>query len=371
MPRYLIFLFAIFLTVSTDLVAQNSLWGNLEKGKYEVGLRLKTIKDSEGRPIEIFLWYPAKNSKNVKSMTFVEYYKLSEKNLKDVQLSESLAQDITGDSKGIDKDTTDKILNSKMKASRETPMIKGKFPLILWSSRHSTVVSQSVLSEYLASYGFIVAFAQYAGEPLPFPFQINEPEKKLEVLETHVKGLESALSNLRLMKNGDAEKIAVISWSYGGESALKLQMRQSDIDLVIGLSSIRFDRGPYQGRFMLEAKKLNIPYVLLWETIGTNGQPEPIPLIFNELPKESYYLEFKELRHGNFNVLEGFIPSLFGIKKVQPWSKNDGFAQIGYETICRYSLSYLDYFLKGKKMSNSLLEKGLPNGFVKTNKFGK
>lgn len=347
------------------------LWGDLQPGKYDVGLRLvrfvdtsRPNKDGSGRTIEVFVWYPAAKPVKVKSLTFAEYYLLSEKELRESELPEALSKDVTGDRKGITAEMAESILDSPMRAHLNSKQADGRFPIILWSSRHLTVIAQSVLSEYLASHGYVVAFPRYQGEPIPFPFQINEPETKLEVLDTHVQDLAFALSNLRDTSGLERAKTALISWSYGGESAIKLQLRQPDIDAVLGLSSIRFDRGPYQGKFSVEPRKLNVPYVLLKETINPNGEPELVPSHFFELPAESYYVELKELRHGNFNVLEGFIPGLFKIKKVQNWSKNDGSAQLGYETICRLSLGYLNHFLKGRRLKLPQ-SSALPEGFLK------
>jgi len=255
--NWLLILFFFVVPVA----AQSSLWGNLKAGQYRVGLNVRSYRDSNNRPIEIFLWFPAENSKKSKPLTFADYYRLSEKVTDESRLTQTLAEDVTGDKNGIDKQTAGKILNSAMKASWNAPISRGRFPLILWSSRHATVIAQSVLSEFLASHGYVVAFARYAGPALPYPFQIREPEKKLEALDTHVRDLEFALANLRRAATLDAEKIALISWSYGGEAAIRLQTRQPDIDLVFGLSSIRFDRGPYQGRLTLDLQKLNVPYI--------------------------------------------------------------------------------------------------------------
>jgi hypothetical protein len=44
-----------------------------------------------------------------------------------------------------------------------------------------------------------------------------------------------------------------------------------------------------------------------------------------------YYLEFPGLAHGSFNALEGYIPSLLGLKAVQRRSHSSPAGVAGYE----------------------------------------
>ena len=94
----------------------------------------------------------------------------------------------------------------------------------------------------------------------------------------------------------------------------------------------------------------------------------PKPTIFDQLHPDSRYVSFTALAHGNFNGLEGMIPGVLGTEKVQSWSKGGEIARIGYETICKLALSFLDAKFTEDKSTGfdekaALLKKALPSDF--------
>jgi hypothetical protein len=360
------------------------LWGELKPGRYDVGLRVDTFLDKSredltgsGRPIQIITWYPTLPSKRSARMSFADYLKLSmevppEKAASDVQsLRQGLSIAISSETKGIDDSVLDQILALKMLAVRNAAPLKKTYPLVLWSARHGTTAAQSVLCEYLASHGYVVAFARYQGPAMPLPYEAKSPEVKLTTLKEHVSDLEFALRTLKALQNVDpTKKVALVSWSYAGESATLVQMQNPDVGMVISLSSNVLGGWVYQGGdalSSLDPSRLKVPYIIMTERVGPNGTIRTAPPVLNSLPINSYFISFTELAHGNFNATEGMIPSLMGISKVPRWSKSGPVAQLGYETISRYTLHFLNAYLKTNSKSPRPLRdwgKGLPRGFV-------
>jgi hypothetical protein len=360
-------------------------WGKLKPGRYDVGLRVETFLDKGrgdatrgGRPVQITTWYPAAPSKRSVPMSFADYLKLTvevppEKTSALQSLRQSLSVAISSEPEGIDDSVLDQILTSKMLAVRDAAPLMNAYPLVLWSARHGTVAAQSVLCEYLASHGYVVAFARYGGPDMPLPYEVNSPEVKLATLKEHVSDLEFALRTLKTLQNVDpTRKVALMSWSYAGESATLVQMQNPDVGLVISLSSNVLNGWVYQGAdelSKLDAARLRVPYVIMTERVGTNGTVRTVPAILNNLDSSSYFISFTELAHGNFNATEGMIPSLMGISKVPRWSKSGPAAQLGYETVARYTLRFLNTYLKSsskklRPLSGRGWDKGLPAGFV-------
>jgi hypothetical protein len=358
-------------------------WGELKPGRYDVGLRVDTFLDKSrddsaraGRPIQITIWYPASPSKRSVRMSFADYLKLSMEvssdRASDVQsLRQSLSIAISSEPEGIDNSVLDQILASKMLAVRDGASLGKAHPLVLWSARHGTIAAQSVLCEYLASHGYVVAFARYQGPAMPLPYQAKSLEVKLTTLKEHISDLEFALRTLKTLQNVDStKKVALVSWSYAGESATLVQMQNPDVGIVISLSSNVLGGWVYQGSealSSLDASRLKTPYIIMTERVGTNGDIRTAPTILNSLPNNSYFISFSELAHGNFNTTEGMIPSLMGISKVPRWSKSGPAAQLGYETVSRYTRHFLDACLKTDcKDPHPLRDwgKGLPIGFV-------
>lgn len=340
---YHLLVFALFLNV-THAQQKINLFGGLDFGPYKVGVKQLAFTDdigTEPKEISIRLWYPGNG--DGKSLQFADYldYRNS---LSRTEVLRDISTGIGGAADLFPVDSLELVLTSEMKAIVEAEATPGKFPLLLWSIRYGTVEYQNILSEYLASHGYLVAF----GEDLPnapYPWQFKSDTEKSTALQEQLAVLRASMQYLKQLPNIDKSKIGLISWSYAGESAILTQMESAEIDLVVGLSSIGFSGGIYSGSELagkINREKLNVPYLILFERIRTNGQTRTIPDLFNSMHSNSRYVFFSELDHGNFNALEGMIPGILKTHKVQPWSKGGERAQLGYETVCQITLSFLD-----------------------------
>jgi len=356
------------------------IWGNLEPGKYAVGLCVTTFANTTGRPLDILLWYPAAKTRDEGEVTFAGYLTMSEGkvDLSRMQLRTQLASEVSSDPAKVDRKALDRILDSRMLAITEAVPLKGRFPLLVWSAHHRTVAAQSVLSEFLASNGYVVVFVRpHDAAPLP-PYQIASREIRRKVLEQNVQDMEAGVRHLQAVHVIDAStSMGVLSWSYAGESATLFQTRNPQVRLVVGLSSNVLDGWVYQkdGLQPTDRAKLDVPYVVMREEIGANGKPRPMPSILDQMPVRSYFVRFNQLAHGNFNVLEGMIPARTGIAPVVRWSKSGAVAQLGYETIARFTLHFLNSFLKQGDVTSDPLKSwnwnnGLPEHFVFISRHG-
>ena len=209
----------------------SQLWGHLEVGSYEVGLRRITFVDStrvdsqkdpqtRGRPIEVILWYPATYKKDQARLQFRDYLHLLpqfRENPHPDSVYEWLSIGISGDANAVGRDTLDRVLTSSMQASPNALPVPGAFPLVLWTMRHETMVAQSVLCEYLASHGYVVAAARYAGPALPMPWAMETEEEKQSTFATHLQDLNFALERLEKQSSVDSSRIAILTWSYAAE----------------------------------------------------------------------------------------------------------------------------------------------------------
>ncbi len=384
--------FALLILIGCrEPAALSQLWGRLEAGSYDVGVRQITFVDStrgdphdglhaEGRPVEVVLWYPAVATRGQKHLQFRDYLHLLPQFRETPgagSLYEWLSVGISGDADDVERETLDLILDSAMGASQDAAPSSGAFPLVLWTMRHETMVAQSVLCEYLASHGYVVAAARYAGPALPMPWALETEEEKQATFLTHLQDLDFVLGRLEQEPSVDAGRVAVLTWSYAAELAPRVQMRHANVRLVVGLSSNPLSTaGVYQGAgaaSYLDAAQLRVPYVIMTERLGPNGQERVAPAILTELPSESYLVRFADLAHGNFNALEGMIPGVFGIAQVQPWSTGGAVAQLGYESISRCVLSFLDHYLRGEALAGEVDEtwkEDLPADFVTVDRYG-
>jgi len=364
----------IFLVISANQIhgqQELNLYGNLEFGSYNVGVKELVFTDNTGsdhRKINIHLWYPSEKAED-KGLKFGDY--LNYKNKFNIaELTQEISVKIGGEKNILSDARLKSIINAPVRAFRNSKEVDKKFPLVVWSGRYETVEYQNIISEYIASYGYVVAFAEDVPNS-PYPWQLSSNIEKEESLNRHVANLDASIDFLKSQKNVDPTKIGLIAWSYAGESAILTQMDNKDIDLVIGLSAISFSAGVYLGAGLVQKinlTKLKTPYLILSQKLGANGRIMTAPDIFHDMHPDSRYVSFKELAHGNFNAIEGMIPGILGSQKVQSWSKGGEVAKLGYETICEITLFFLEDIFNDGHFDNNIssLVKRLPAEFIAT-----
>jgi len=338
-------LLALVLSLCADLSAEPRLWGHLHSGRYTVGFRTLRINTADA---ELHIWYPAIEGTGPK-ITFGDYLRLSH-DLKDAEpdfenddqaLRKTLSLAVTGREDLLDNKLCDEILAIPFAAVRDASPASGKFPLIFWTYRYATTAAQSVLNEYLASHGFVVIYAPESSVP-PMPSELKSFADKTREFNRLQLRLRSALSFARQMPNVQPDKVAVIAWSYAGESAFELQQSEPAVRLVVGLSTNVLDGWIYREDQLagLKGSQLTVPYVLV------DGEKKTRPEIMTKASARTFFIHIKDMSHGSFNVLEGMLPSVMGIRTVQEWSKAGPQQQLGYEVTAQYVLRSCEHYLR-------------------------
>ena len=322
------------------------------------------MKHPENRNIEVSIWYPALEYSDDNRIEFWELLRFSEHlnkgdiidDLKDSKRMEILSKEINPYSETIPDSSLIKILEAKTKVAYDVEPNSESFPLLLWSARNGTSIAQSILNEFLASHGYIVAYVRNPEVELMFPWDLTDTDSKLNVLQQHLQDLDMGLNMLLENTNVDKSKVALFTWSYGGESATLLQARRKEIDAVFSLSSNTLSGWVYQDNDTIDGfgqDQITVPYFyLIEERKDSLGKIVNPPAIFDELSNEIYYLSFGGLAHGNFNAIESYIPSLFEIEDIPMWSNKGKVATEGYQKVCEIIVFLLnDYFDQDKKIN--------------------
>ena len=304
------------------------------------------------------IWYPARIASLTRpSIAFGTYVDLSDGSMIDgvggrhtEWRRRRLAESVSRDPSSVAVPLLDSLLGSRMAAVLDAPMGSERVPAILWSTRHATPAAQSVLSEYLASHGYVVAWMRYAGlDSLRPPFDNVPGSRKAETIEAHVADMQWALRRLATHPKVDSTRLGIAAWSYSGEPAAVLAQRTPRLRVLVSLSSNIFVSS-YRGVDMAESidsLPIRADILMLEETGAARGTVRQAPAILDRMPAHTYRVSFASLAHGNFNVLEGMIPGLTGISTVQPWSTGGPSAQTGYELVARAVLAVLDKRMKG------------------------
>ena len=349
---------------------QPALWGGLTPGAHRVGYTREVIDATA-----LDLWYPAAAAER-RPMTLGEYVQLSD-DLRDrvvdpgnpsEALRRTFAIAVTGARDGLSPEVVDRALASALMAVRDAPAAPGRFPLILWTPRYATTSAQVVLSEYLASCGFVVAFARPAGSVARLPFELAEASLRRRELQARVDDMRRATAILDRRPGIEGEKIGVLAWSYTGEMATTYQRSEPRVSLVVGLSTNLVSDWVFEAGALtsLDPSRMPAAYAVL-----TQPGP-PAPAILGRL-ETSYFLEFPHLAHGSFNALEGYIPSLLGIDNVQPWSRSGPETIRGYEAaaavVVRLMRHHVDLGLTDP-ISRLALASGIADGVVRVGLVG-
>ncbi len=330
-----------------------SLWGTLPQGPHAVGFRtfeskaVDLLPSLPGRPTEIALWYPAKSGGGT-TLRFEDYFKFAPdlrrrsatRGVSPEDLPRVLSAAMTGDAEKVSAELLAAALAAPLRGVRDAEKASGRFPIVIWSSRYGTTAAQCVLSEFLASHGFLVAFARPKAEQERLPFETKTPAARADELENQTRDMKGALIALRSLPEAAPDAV-VIAWSYAGESAVHVARSDARVVGVIGLSTNTTTEWVY-GRDALgalEAGPLDIPFSSLTEEAGPDGAPRSRKGPWSSLPNGSLHAVLPELRHGSFNVVEGLLPAALGLTTVQPWSRAGAEARLGYEAICRLVLA--------------------------------
>jgi predicted dienelactone hydrolase len=260
---------------------------------YGVGVRQHVFGEAK-----VTVWYPS-GATGGKPVRYHDYLKLAGYS---GDLGQPLAELMSPEPTAVTEAMRAEALTTPFRALRDARPRGGRHPLLLWSVRHNTVAAQALLCEALAAMGYVVAVADPTTWKPRLPMEVQNGEDELN---RHLGFLESVLVQLKTLADVDPERIGLLAWSYGGESALHLAARHSAIRYVVGLSASGLTSYPYRKAAAPVAKPV------YW--IEEPGRPEP-------KAERVTFLRLAGTRHGCFNLVESWLPARVGVKAVYNWS---------------------------------------------------
>jgi hypothetical protein len=255
-------------------------------------------------------------------------------------------QDLSHSALNVPKGALPKLLATPVNAFTAARPANGSFPLVLYcDGLDGDTVSQIVLNEYLASHGYVVATIPIIGSSVVDPGQTRaQPD-----LETTIRDLEVAWSFLKVMRNVDGRKLAVIGHSLGAIEAVLFAMRNADVSAVVGLDGTYgftpnvltgfYDYNPlHMGAALLDLRRAQTdtgPSAFVLDLSAVNA------LHFS--PRTIVTL--KGMYHTDFTMF-GILAKEFNFPPFADRNYNTGYA--GYQSMCSIVLDFLDLELKGR-----------------------
>ncbi len=367
---------AVFGHISSAKAQSFPLWGSLKPGSYTVGYRAELVPDrarvfipernyegqlyagERSRPLFIQTFYPAEPAPNAARMIYADYLRLKGDTPAASLAAEGLRQRATeihdyyldkylqAYRNGLDES----LMKMQTAAVGNAPPAKGRFPVIMYGGGAGFGTDENtVLWEFLASHGYVVAVLPMMGA--------NAVGSSADAigLETLTRDMEFLFEQLHALSFADMSRVGAMGFSYGGQAALLMAMRNPDIKALVGLDPSFISN--YYNRFLKSSPFYNLDNVRA-AVLELHRKDEKAVTyeITNALKySERYSFEISELNHVDFDnfalLYTAVLPE--GVKQSSPIAAR----KAAYEAMAGYVLDFLDVYLKGDRSKSDRLKK--------------
>lgn len=350
--------------------SSSSYWGTvLKQGPHQIGFRTLFAYDqaraavpysnwdgkltynqatSKGRQMQINIWYPA--TKGRKPIKYLHYINLLGRQIDFSPDNTTFAKKIfidqtnaLGGNGNFTEEQFEMVAQLRTKAYLDAPAIKGKFPLVIFPNGGSPA-NQSIMCEYLASHGYVVAAVALKGQ---YSSAIDVSSKGLEIAADD---LQFTLTQLLELDNVDRNQIGLMANAIASSMCTALASKNSLIKVLISLEGGLLSN--FEQR-LLRQTNFYTPSAIQIPILGIYA---PHPAISPEFIEQLKYSErsfvhfpgMTEFHFLNYGLLERVVPEIIGTPK--------GDTEKGFAWAAQLSLQFVDAKLKGKKQAQTFFD---------------
>jgi dienelactone hydrolase len=336
----------------------------------EGGASVNSETTESPRPLQTLVWYPAEKTDHP-TMTLGDYAAL-------------IQTEITFD-KPIEQGKPQSFVNQYMQgttdqhawAIRDTPMQAGRFPVVIYAPSLNAPATENIeFCEYLASNGYVVIASPSMGAAS------RTMTVDLSGANAEAQDISFLVDFAQTLPDADPSQIAAIGYSWGGMAALFAAARDKRIDALVSLDgSFRYSAGTVQQAGDVHPDQMTIPLLVFsraeetletWDAMRKDKTHcDCAPNVLNEWTRgDLIHVRMLAISHIQFSSLyqrsERFKKE--GIQFVPAdYSLEDG--SISYNWIARYTLEFLNAYLKndsqaGVFLKRSPAENGVPQHLI-------
>lgn len=315
----------------------------------------KPYRGERARPLQTLIWYPAQKSSG-KPMTVGDYGDLlaTETTFGKPELAPDWKQWLDG---------MKPTLKDSMWAVRDAALLAGRFPVVIYAPSISSMSWENAdLCEYLASHGYVVVASPDMGATS------RSMTVDLNGINAEAQDISFLIGYARTLPNTDVSEIAVAGFSWGGISNLFAAARDNRIDALVALDgSMRYFPGLVKAATDVHPEQMTIP--MLFFTQGPTSLEKLARHTLNKNTDGPNVLN--AWTHGDLITVDDIAlvhtehSSMYqrneDIWKDYPsghkadYSRADGI--VGYAWVARYTLEFLDAYLKHDAQAMAFLKK--------------
>jgi dienelactone hydrolase/predicted negative regulator of RcsB-dependent stress response len=318
----------------------------------EVG---KPYQGERARPLQTLIWYPAENNSG-KPMMVGDYGDLlaTETSFGKPELTADWKQWIDG---------MKPTLKDSMGAVRNAPLLAGRFPVVIYAPSLSSMSWENAdLCEFLASHGYVVVASPDMGATS------RDMTTNLVGINAQAQDISFLIGYAQTLPDTDMSEIAVAGFSWGGISNLFAAARDNRIDALVALDgSMRYYPGLVKTAGDVHPEQMTIP--MLFFTQGPDslekqalynvGKDSEGPNVLNAWTHGDLitvddlalvHVEHSSMYQRNEDIWKDYPSSRKG-----DYSRADGI--VGYAWIARYTLEFLNAYLKHDELAMASLKK--------------
>jgi dienelactone hydrolase len=354
------------------------LWGDLQPGAYAVGYReiyafdptrtwsvtrrwAKAFSpDTNGRPIRVSVWYPAAASAAARWMKYEDYItRVAPARFAELKAAlERRDRFIVG--LDVPPDSVSHLLATTVNAVADARAADGRFPLLLYFGglNDAAAINVSVMAEFLASHGYVVATVPPLG---PSSDQTAQNLAMVDI-ESAVRDMTFAWSLVRRQQDVDEARVAVSGHSLGGVEALLFAMRNANISAAVGLDGTYGFSGS-SAELLTSAvgyavKSMRASLLDLRRPDGNEGSTLDLRAVRAFRYSDGTFVTVEGMHHSDFTSF-ATVAWTFGLGNSPDfvehfgWTRETGFQ--GYQHVCEIVRAFLDDKLKGEPAAPSRL----------------
>jgi dienelactone hydrolase/predicted negative regulator of RcsB-dependent stress response len=331
----------------------------------------KVYHGERARPLQTLIWYPAEKS-SAKPMTVSDYANLmaTETSFGRPNMSAGAKEWIAG---------MKLTLGIPLWAVRDAPLAAGRFPVVIYAPSFSAMSWENAdLCEYLASHGYVVIASPDMGATT------RQMTNDVAGLNAQALDISFLIGYAQTLTDTDMSRVAVAGFSWGGMSNLFAAARDNRIDALVALDgSMRYYPGLVKQAGDVHPEEMTIP--LLFVAQGEITLEDQARYFADTSKSEGpnvsnawthgdlvtlHMLGLVHTEHSSMYQRNEEMWKSFTDTRKADYDREDGIT--GYAWVTRYTLQFLDAYLKHDAAAMAYLKKtpaenGAPKHFMTVN----